>query len=793
MPDKSKKTTGKLAVKQRPAVYNNIPQLLTDLRSMTPHISEQDMSLPLRLAAKTFVPSSTRSSLYNTYNKLVDYTNNPTPSGNMSPEEHELRQRIANTVSYGYPHSARDLTRISEGIVNNPGNKDIIPEKEYTQTDDLFRHELVKQYLGINDNPLRVLPSEYKPTKGSKSANYLDFVPVIRQSLINSLGGNFDTLKGIVDSRKDHLFGTSVKSSRNSGEVDINKEGQLPSSGDDFATLNQLGTYTLTSGKDKRGDYISYYDKWDLDPELLEGTGVDLNAVNKPFEIYGRIYRDEIDGTTPKMPGGGKIHTNKLTNNMPDPIKSRSKKMGPVGSMADEQAVRAQRIMELSNQWGVPTNQIYSTVQRGAKNIYTGYSPRLSTQFYTVGPNAQSVTDRYENVDRGYSGSTYNVAGDNLPITAQQKLGPPVSQFNYGGQMYHDGSMFIPMYPDNVPPKVYDNGGGLSRDKDYGSKKKPYPSVKKGDFAGGGRSYPIPTKADAIDALRLAGLHGRDDVRAKVYKKYPELKKGKYGVAVPNYDPMMAYGGSMFNNGSLFYNCDPHYSHGYSGMPPKVYDQGGIVPTANSFAASPFPSTFNRQDYGPVWKSEYPEAAYGYRTTGGYNNLVDMNIGGNGYGGKSTYRSAASPMAKMGKRMKKAANGDNLYGNLEPIRTVQAGMYDPQIDSSLQNIPNPLSLGEVPSNSNPAPTYSPQGGMNFNLGTAAPIMALAGIVNQTTARQNAAKENARSTRRRAQSDIYNPYSQGSGATQLYAMGGSVDPVQQAINTLKQHGYDIEMG
>lgn len=75
--------------------------------------------------------------------------------------------------------------------------------------------------------------------------------------------------------------------------------------------------------------------------------------------------------------------------------------------------------------------------------------------------------------------------------------------------------------------------GGLSRDKDYGSKKKPYPSVAKKDFAGGHRSYPIPTKADAVDALRLAGLHGRSNVKAKVYNKYPELrKKGNVGLVV---------------------------------------------------------------------------------------------------------------------------------------------------------------------------------------------------------------------------------------------------------------------
>lgn len=86
--------------------------------------------------------------------------------------------------------------------------------------------------------------------------------------------------------------------------------------------------------------------------------------------------------------------------------------------------------------------------------------------------------------------------------------------------------------------KINDDGtikamGGLSRDKDYGSKKKPYPSVAKKDFAGGHRSYPIPTKADAVDALRLAGLHGRSDVKAKVYNKYPELRrKGNTGLVI---------------------------------------------------------------------------------------------------------------------------------------------------------------------------------------------------------------------------------------------------------------------
>lgn len=79
--------------------------------------------------------------------------------------------------------------------------------------------------------------------------------------------------------------------------------------------------------------------------------------------------------------------------------------------------------------------------------------------------------------------------------------------------------------------------GGLTS-KDRGSSKHPYPSVSSKDFAGGGRSYPIPTKADAVDALRLAGLHGRNDVKTKVYSRYPELRhKARNGAEIePYYD-----------------------------------------------------------------------------------------------------------------------------------------------------------------------------------------------------------------------------------------------------------------
>lgn len=145
----------------------------------------------------------------------------------------------------------------------------------------------------------------------------------------------------------------------------------------------------------------------------------------------------------------------------------------------------------------------------------------------------------------GYASSKWGVRISN-PQDYNMKI--------FNGHLHYSNSKTIPFDSPNVEvfrstpfgtiryPKWmlrrgwYRNGGLTSKDR--GSSKYPYPSVSYKDFAGGGRSYPIPTKADAVDALRLAGLHGRSDVKAKVYSRYPELRKKARGGAEiePYYD-----------------------------------------------------------------------------------------------------------------------------------------------------------------------------------------------------------------------------------------------------------------
>lgn len=125
------------------------------------------------------------------------------------------------------------------------------------------------------------------------------------------------------------------------------------------------------------------------------------------------------------------------------------------------------------------------------------------------------------------------------------------------------------VFPKRLGGRCKLRNGGLTS-KDRGSSKHPYPSVSSKDFAGGGRSYPIPTKADAVDALRLAGLHGRSDVRSKVYSKYPSLRKksllGSYSRPVEGMRPKAGTGMYVpFNKRYTSIYDAPNYDYDYNG------------------------------------------------------------------------------------------------------------------------------------------------------------------------------------------------------------------------------------
>lgn len=64
--------------------------------------------------------------------------------------------------------------------------------------------------------------------------------------------------------------------------------------------------FKLDRGKDEKGEYISYYDIWDLTPSVEGGGGEDESiGLGKPFEIYDRIYLPKDEKS--EMKNGGKV------------------------------------------------------------------------------------------------------------------------------------------------------------------------------------------------------------------------------------------------------------------------------------------------------------------------------------------------------------------------------------------------------------------------------------------------------------------------------------------------------
>ena len=179
----------------------------------------------------------------------------------------------------------------------------------------------------------------------------------------------------------------------------------------------------------------------------------------------------------------------------------------------------------------------------GAKGIYItdgGDATKIGSNTYLLrGGSHEDVNET------GQTGIGINVGGNEVEaeggevaqkkngalriFSAQPILGNGMSPAQAILRGYNKDKVFSQQQAFKKRNGLKDDGsklrnGGLTS-KDRGSSKHPYPSVSSKDFAGGGRSYPIPTKADAVDALRLAGLHGRSDVRSKVYSKYPSLRK----------------------------------------------------------------------------------------------------------------------------------------------------------------------------------------------------------------------------------------------------------------------------
>jgi hypothetical protein len=140
--------------------------------------------------------------------------------------------------------------------------------------DDPYSEDAWKIYLGMPQTKNTFSISKYKPTKSKETdINYYSLPESFKKEL-------FELYKN-----------KQIKEGPNNEFSFKNVFGEVSS------RARVLGNFTVNKGKDDKGEYISYYDKYDLNPNLPvigKKFGLD-NFVGKPFEIYDRIYLKDFE------------------------------------------------------------------------------------------------------------------------------------------------------------------------------------------------------------------------------------------------------------------------------------------------------------------------------------------------------------------------------------------------------------------------------------------------------------------------------------------------------------------
>lgn len=160
-------------------------------------------------------------------------------------------------------------------------------QKQKLNMQETSRLDAFRMYLGLPQKYGTFQVSEHKPANSNDDNTTYYKLPTHEKSLKYY----FDILLKKTEEAKQGKYDNSkLKPLFVSG---ISKDKGMIS-GLDPTTV--LGEYKLDLGQDEKGHYLSYYDKWDLDPKLSGKLGAMIGLGTKmighPYEIYNRIYYD---------------------------------------------------------------------------------------------------------------------------------------------------------------------------------------------------------------------------------------------------------------------------------------------------------------------------------------------------------------------------------------------------------------------------------------------------------------------------------------------------------------------
>lgn len=264
--------------KKEPTLYNSVVNKLNELNLNPKNWGVEDLSnLKTRGEAfntarnkgeKEFIYKGTR---YNT-----NYAGTPEQQlreTGLTNEQLQNRSALNKNLSKNlFPVSYRNMIgrTLSAGIFNNKesdrshydnkgGFERTIDKKNITKQIN-NRFDAFKLYTGIPQKNNTFKISDYKPSiSTNKDVNYYSF---------KNDEGFQDGIISYVNSTLGEWKNTNIPL----GTEYLLKDSEV--------NKGVMGDFTVSVGKDKKGTYLSYYDKWDLSPVNF----------GKPFEIYDRVY-----------------------------------------------------------------------------------------------------------------------------------------------------------------------------------------------------------------------------------------------------------------------------------------------------------------------------------------------------------------------------------------------------------------------------------------------------------------------------------------------------------------------
>ena len=245
-----------------------------------------------------FVP--TPGGLYTTIKKVATGANmriNENLAKNLDPytygEGPANAEGLMDKIKF-FTGAAKKYARAGILNIKDPGRAML---EQNPSNQDMLRMDLLNIYAGKPQTYNTALKSEYKPST-SKDAN---------KQYYKSKESEEDLLLSMLDGDALNKLSKGITSKKDLEEA-FSAKGKKVGTGYQ-RTVSGLGTATVGFGEDEKGPYVSYYDKWDLNPGSGKSSGLKLGKSSDDFitslteslgatpaEVYNRIYFDKKTG-----------------------------------------------------------------------------------------------------------------------------------------------------------------------------------------------------------------------------------------------------------------------------------------------------------------------------------------------------------------------------------------------------------------------------------------------------------------------------------------------------------------